>query len=39
MRGIVALVVSGATATWGMFEAGHSAVKPVWNEFSAGDED
>ena len=36
---VVALVVSGATATWGVFDAGHSGAKSVWNGVTVGDDD
>jgi uncharacterized membrane protein len=36
---VVALIVSGAVSTWGMFDAGHSGAKSVWNEVNVGDSD
>lgn len=36
---VVALFLSGAVATWGMFDAGHSGAKSVWNEVTVGDGD
>lgn len=38
----VALVVSGAFASWAMFDAGHTGAKSVWNEVKVtgeGDDD